>query len=73
MKKDGESDKSASLIVQFYSLCDDSVWESVRRKTNMITTDQTCPITQANEGSITTVLFNAVKVIRVQHRLWNTV
>lgn len=45
MKKDGESDKSTSLIVQFYSLCDDSVRRSVIRKTNMITTDQTFPIT----------------------------
>ena len=39
----------------------------------MITTDQTFPIIQANEGSITTVLFNAVKVVRVPHRLWDTV
>lgn len=50
-KKEGEgrqSDKNPSLIIQFYSLCDDSVCKSVIRKTNLITTDQTFPITQAN-------------------------
>lgn len=69
----GRGDKSSTLITQFYSLCDDSVCKNIIRKTNMITTDQAFPITQENAGSITTVLFNAIKVTRVQYRLWNTV